>query len=344
MAANIPNFIKDLSSLQASGPLYQMIQRLSDGIHEGGVLTNYLNSYGKKAWDQGGEYINWNIVHNNRRATEYYGAQSLDTSTNEFVKQCTIIRAFLTMNVTYFKTDLRINSGNRAKFIEYVGKQIDIAREGFAETIDLNLLGTSTTRADGTAHADNHAIYGLQSIIQDTPGTTTPTSYGGQTRTSSTSWLNAQSLNVASLAALTTSDLKRMMQRCTHMGKSPNLIVCSDPAYRKIFNLAKGENWYRQSDRATNLGYPDNIFFSGADILPLKAMTGSTEGGLLSSDLDNIFFLNIGEGLCWYVDPSDDMNLEAPIQPSNQHILVQHITFNGQLVAENPRLNGQIYW
>ena len=333
------SFFTALNTVQASGPVVKMIEALSDGIHEATPTLAYLNKFAKKDFTGAG-YVSWNVIFDQRIGGSYYGADVLDTSVMEFKKPAIVPRAYYKNPVVYAYTDMVENYGPD-RIQDFVADTIDLSREGMATRLTLDLYGDGTNDIAGTALGTRPFI-GAALGIETNPlaGNT----YAGITRGAGTKYFNNQYLQIASLNALTSDDLQNLYQRCTHMGKSPNLITLSDTAFKKIWNIAKAEKWLEPSAMAAELGFPESIKFHNSAIIPDKFLTGSAAGGYLAADVDKIYFWNIGDGMEYKVDPNDDMKMHPMVQPSNQLIYVRHITFSGQIIFKNPRLNGVLFW
>ncbi|MBW1784500.1 MAG: hypothetical protein JRL30_27625 [Deltaproteobacteria bacterium] len=234
--SNVPNFIRDLTTIQAAGPVNALIKGLVDGVHESSGLMNMLGKFGKKPWDEGGEYIRWTINDNKRRPTPVWGRGKVNTGGQEFGKGMSEIRGSFTLDIAYDEFQLAQNRNNPDKMYSYVAEQINNTKNDFVEGIELGITGSRTTRGDGETYADiatttpngdtSHIVVGLETWVEatcDPSAFSSTTVIGGQTRSSTKTWLNNQAFSVANEAAITSSDIMKMVQRCSHLGQSPYL-------------------------------------------------------------------------------------------------------------------------
>jgi hypothetical protein len=340
MSTDIQAAIATLDTVQASGPVATLIKKLPDAtLRDGELLKWFIDS--KQSWNEGGDYIYWNLMYNSRRAIPYSDMQNLSRTQQEFMKPMSILRANYTIDVTYSRTDLKKNANSPIKMADYAAKCLDLAKKNATQTLEFDILGDGDTSADGTdlTVLNSHHITGLGKYVENTP-TSSSTVVAGQTRTSTTYWLNNQSLDLSSIAGLTPTNLHKLRGLCYEV---PDVAFCSKTAFRALWQYAKGETWDRPLQRAIDLGVPEYLNMGGTAIVPLKCMTSRANGGLLSADITKIYFLN-SEGIQLWVDPTDDWVLEPTVRAQDKLAYTQDLCWSGGLVPVNPAFNAVGYW
>ncbi len=359
--SDVSAFIRDLTNIQRAGPVATLIKGLADGVHESTGALNMLGKFGKVPWTEGGEYVRWNINDNKRRGHPVWGRGKVPTGGQEFGKALSEVMAAIHLDIAYDVFQLEQNKNNPEKNYDYVMEQIKNTKDDMVETLEISMVGDKTTRGDGTTWANvvaaagcgdtTHILVGLNHWIEatcDPSAFTSSTVIGGQTRSSTTTYLNNQAFSVANENALTSSDIMKMIQRCSHIGMSPNLGMMQDSTFRHLWNITKGESSFvRNAVSSAELGFPENITMGKFIMAPFKSMTPVSEGGLVigSTGKKRIYFLNIGDGIQFMVNPAWDMKVGPPMQaPDEPYTIVQHVTWMGQFILKNPRLNGCIYW
>jgi len=344
MALDVSAAIAQMSTLQASGPIAQLIKTLPDATLRDGELLKFFA--GKtKSWDEGGDYIYWNVKDNSRRADYYSNMQTLTRTPQSFLKPLSMIRANLTIDVTYARTDVKKNANSPLKMTDFLKTQIDLAKQNATQTLESDILGDGTTSVDGTdlSALDAHHIYGLQYWIENAPsgGTT----IAGTARSATTTWLNNQFLDFSNIAGVNPTNVYKLRQRCTRNGKAPDVCFCSDTAFRALWSYAKGETWDRPSQKAVDLLVPEYLNLGGMLLIPLKAMTGTTNGGMRAAgDVTKLFMINTDEGTALYIDPTDNWVMEPVFRAQDKLAYTQDLCWSGQFVALNPSMNGVGFW
>lgn len=322
MAADVQSFIAQLGSLQASSPLAGQISRLSDGVHEENVILKMLSKRSKKPLTTGGALVEFKIKYNRRRMQAFYGGTELSTEHPEFIKDCSLYRVYKSIDVSYYLTDLienGIGGKDKTNVTNYVSEKIDDAKEDSAYTVTQDILGDGSTSGDGIViSGDPRQIIGLGRAVETVP--TAGNSYGGHTRSASTTWLNNQTHAAGTIGGITTDSMLELLGKCSHGTKKPDLIVCSDVAWRKVHGLVKSDTQIFLSQpvkQVADWGF-EHINFMGIPVVSDKNMTGVTYGGVLSAgSMKRMYFLNCKDGLELRVNPKYDFTLQDTIKLGN---------------------------
>jgi len=339
-------FTQALNSIQTSGPVYNMIKTLSDGVTVSSPTLAYLNKHSKTPFT-GGDMFSWRIVDSEKTATSYFAGATLDTSVDEFLGTANIVRAYYTQPVTYFKTDLLQNQG-KDLLVKYVAERMNRAVKGMGTRLALDLFGNGTTDANtgvagGTATVIR-PIIGMQLALEAdaSPSNT----YAGIARSSSTEYWNNAYLSVSTIAGVTLEAMHKMFSLCNRLESAnggTDLIILPINAYRQVWLEAKTLQAHAPNAKAQELGFPESFTFNGAAVIPEKFISASTEGGYLDTGLNMAFFINTSD-MEWAVASDDDVKIGPVLQPTNEHSFVQHITWSGQLLFKTPPLHGCMYW
>ena len=334
-------FMTALTSAQAVSPIATMIQKLSDGVFEETPLLKYLKENCKRPLE-GGPAITFQIKTTATRSQGFSGDGSITVSqsTTDY-KKPVLMRNFQVYPVKYNLTDVAINKGKDA-MVNYVAERIVDAKEGIARTLTLDLYGDGTNSADGTAMTGDPLV-GLALAVEPTPATS-GNSYAGITRSASTTYFNNQYLAAAStIGSLTVSNLEEMTLRCTHGGKTPDLIITNDTAFAKIKALfANDRRFVPGSSKSIDGGFPTVFTFNGASLFSDKHLTASSKGGVLSADKKVIYFLNTKDAMEYRVDPEWDMKLTGTLEAIESNTYVQKLIHSSCFCVTNPRFCGVI--
>lgn len=340
----LTDFIGLMSDIQRHGPVANQIKKLSDGIYEQTLFLSELNKH-KTPWTDGAGAMIWNLVKNKQKGEVYIGAQKLNTTVTEPLDTGIVLRWWINRAITYNKTDLDQNKGD--KMVPYVGSRIDAAKKDMGDTVELMLLGNNTTDAAGTTITGAPHPVGLQYLLSTTGTTGTVENINKANTSNGVQYWKSQAINFSTVAGVTTALMQQLWMRCRHGYGPPTFAMTNDNLFRSIWALAKTEKWSQREyvlKAAYELGYPEAIEFSGCPIVPSKHMTGTTSSGELpGGDLKKLYVLN-SKTFRWEIDPSDDFKLEDTIKVADQRTLVQHLGINGSFALTDMWSNGVGYY
>lgn len=339
-------FIQALNTVQLSGPVFHQIKKIPDGVHESSAVLSYINKNASERDFTGADNITWDIINQEKIAYSYYGGTALQKSPQEFLKAAILPRAYYTNDVAYYRTQL-IQNNSKDRFVNYVSKCLDQAKEGMTTRLALDLFGNGTTDANGgTAGGGSSVVRPITGLQLALDADETPDNiYAGIQRGTGTSYFNNQALDITALSSMSLDDIMNLRRKCSHMGKSPDLLAVPELAFRHIWNLARAEfNRVPKNENAIDLGFTENIDFLGMAIIPEKFMSGTAAGGYLTTELKLAYMLNTKDAISYKIDPSEDMKLGPVLQPTDEHTFVQHLTYSCAFAVIDPRLCGVMFW
>ena len=341
-------FVQALNSIQTSGPIFNYIKTLSDGVHMSSGTLMYLNKHAKSPFS-GGDNFSWRIV--NDEATNggsYFGGTTLDTSVDEFLGTANIVRAFYSFPCSYYKTDLLQNQG-KDMLVDYVGKRMNRTIKGLSTRLALDLFGNGTTDANtgvaGGTVSVIRPLIGMQLPLETTP-TSSSSTYAAIARTSTNYYWHNQAKDVTSIAGVTLSAMQDMFDLTSALDSANggvDLIIMPIPAYKQVWFEAKALQAASPDAKAQELGVPNSFTFNGATVIPEKFLSARTAGGYLTTGLNRIYFINTSD-VEMKIDPNDNAKVGEVRIPTNQHSYTQHITWSGQIIFKTPPLHGVMYY
>lgn len=182
--------------------------------------------------------------------------------------------------------------------------------------------------SDGSGAAAQ-GLVGLQAAIDD--GTNTAT-YGTIDRTANVWWKAKYSANGAVGRALTIALMQGMMGDLTIDNDRPTLLMTSQDLYDKYFMLLQPH--LRLTDPELADGGFQNLIFVGRPLVVDHRIPQV-------NSLDQLYFLN-EDYIHLYHHKDRHFYLDPFRRPVNQDAIVAKIYWMGQMVVDNPRMQGRM--
>lgn len=179
---------------------------------------------------------------------------------------------------------------------------------------------------------DSKAIDGLKGAVDDG---TVSTNYAGLSRTTYT-WLKAQ--RDASTSTLTLASLRSMVGNCTRGGHAPTIILSRKEQYNRLWSLLTPSQRFVSGPSGTDeqlaqAGFTNILFDNIPWVIDEKVFDGPNTSN------SAILFLN-EEILKLAIFADTDFDMEDFRKPTNQDAMVGFLKWYGNLLVQNPQLNG----
>lgn len=243
-----------------------------------------------------------------------------------------------------------VKNAGRAKILDLVKTQVELAEDSLAYTMstDLYLTGhtsESTTGEEGL-HGLSHALtLGSNSTNGSYAGITRVGASGTHKSNSGNAFHNA---NVAAANAngtvtcfqgattwdnstvLTIAKMQTMFQICTSGRNKPNIIVTSIPIFNKYHSLLTAIQQQMTDDKIGKAGF-ESLQFN------FKPVTASS---FIDSD-GKMYFLNMDT---WEYKPYSGMEFDADefMRVPNARVQIKSIAWMGNIACKRPNFNGVI--
>jgi hypothetical protein len=214
------------------------------------------------------------------------------------------------------------NAGDAA-VINLIKAKIQIAEKSLRDAMGGDLYG------DGTGNGGKD-ILGLDAAIDDG---TVANVYGGLNRTTYPTWKGQVLANGGVGRELTLELLQTAFGQCCKDNERPNLLLTTQAVYNKFMSLLQPGQ--RFADPQTASAGFQNLLYQGRPLVVDEQIVPTT------STRHRIWLLN-DKYFELYVHRERNFRWVPFQQLPNQDVIVAKILFAGQLVCNQPRLNGKL--
>lgn len=248
----------------------------------------------------------------NGNAMSYLAGDLLNTAVQETSTAGELNVAKYNVAISLPGPDLVLNIG-KGQIINILKSEVYVAEKSLRDTMGTDLYGTNST---------GKGLVGLQVADDDA---NTYATYAGISRTSNTTW-KAQRTDGSS-GALSLSALQNLYMNCSIDSAFPTLIVAPMAGVVKLQNLVQPQQRFGSEDIFV-IG-ARNIAFNNAAVIP-DPHVASTQMLLLNENYLHLYS-NLNRNFVF-----------LPFQPPfNQDLYVANIRWYGQVICEEPRLQGK---
>lgn len=325
--ADMQTFVTTLSRAQSMNPvLARMLDQTYDGVMGQTTLLKWLKGKGEKNNDN---FIRWRRRKPPTEADFYTQATEIPSGLPSDPGNMSIDMTDIGRGIDYTWTDLK-KCTSMDGFQRYLMELNEDCVDGIAVKLSKTIYGNGTTDVEGTALITGMpVIKGLQYVL-----TATPTSgiIYGQTRSSAAADVDIahQYKSVTgTVNAVDAAAIQEVLSKC----RKTKLMVTNKVLWNRLWQLAVAKNWPQvpiASMEKLDIGMPKYINFQGIPIVEDDYLTGTSDGGYISTTLKAMFFLN--DDVRWYYDSRDNMKRWEPQLLEGGQVWRQRITSSHQML------------
>lgn len=289
----------------------------------------------------GGEDIRWKVRHTKNTTSGRWsgGDDTLDTTGQDNFTQAVVDWKYLKSAVVVKKTDILKNMG-KARLADLLEEEYENAIESIQDDLEIDLFKDGSVDANGRAGID-----GLAAIVNNASGT-----YGGITRVGASGQKNAPTGNAFWNANKYAANANATFTGYRHAISVDNSTVMTLAKLQDLYSLCDG------ADLCLTSPALKNKYWSLLTAIQ-RQMTNDKAGksgftSLMFNDAEVHCSENIDNANKWYnlnlrfieLKPHEGMNFLAGEfkKPVNQEVLVQHITWMGNVICRRPNRQGLI--
>lgn len=238
------------SQLQAIATKY-IEKKLAENVLSTNALTAYLSAPGRLKLRDGGEKLTFPVTigdENDSTGAWYEGSEGLDNTEYENISAAEFDWKNIHETIKISHPELNKASGDNAK-LDLLASKVNLAKKYMA-----GRMGTAIHSGDGTLKN----FVGLSTLIS------TSSTYGGIATADFAEWISTVTANGGSLRALTLALMQATEGGLTFDKDKPNLRVCRQNVYDKMFSLIQPYQRLVEKDpEMSKLGFPDIPIFNG---------------------------------------------------------------------------------
>lgn len=296
-----------------------LLPTVIDNIYNSNAL--FVRFRNKKMLLDGGSQIEQPVLYDKPTAQTFSGYDTLNMNPVEDVTAAYYNWAMYQIPVMISGTEDLNNSGKYA-MINQLTLAMQNAEQGLKDKMGTDLFAASTGAND---------IVGILAFVDD--GTNTAT-YGSINRTTYTWWASKYGANGGTGRQLTAYLLQNMFGQCTIDNQQPDLLVTDQAVSNKLLLMQDGKQFFTQDTSNLAPVSFQNLVYKGRPVLVDSHIT-------TPSSNSQIYFLN-ERTMTFYVHKDCDFFLRPFREPFNQFVIGSQIMWRGQLVGNQPRLNGRL--
>jgi len=296
-----------------------LLPTIVDNIYNSNAL--FVRFRNKKRILDGGNQIEQPVLYDKPTAQTFSGYDTLNMNPVEDMTAAFYNWAMYQVPVMISGTEDLNNSGKYAMV-----NQLTLACQN-AEQALKDKMGTDLFAASSGAND----IVGILAYVDS--GTNTAT-YASIDRTTYTWWAAKYGANAAVGRQLTAYLIQNMFGQCSIDNNQPDLLVTDQSVVNKMMLMQDGKQFFTQDTSNLAPVSFQNLVYKGRPVVVDSHIT-------TPNSLSQIYFLN-ERTIDLYVHKDCDFFLRPFREPFNQFVIASQIMWRGQLVGNQPRLNGRL--